>query len=65
MKWDVGAVTIRNAHVHDNDCKGLWGDIYAHGVLIEHKLATGAAPQPDEACLWLRGLRGSGRRGEP
>ena len=23
-----------------------------------------AAPQPDEACLWLRGLRGSGQRGE-
>jgi nitrous oxidase accessory protein NosD len=34
----VGAVTIRNAHVHDNDCKGLWGDINAHGVLIEHNL---------------------------
>jgi hypothetical protein len=38
MKWDVGAVTIRNAHVHDNDCKGLWGDINAHDVLIEHNL---------------------------
>jgi hypothetical protein len=38
MKWDVGAVTIRNAHVHDNDCKGLWGDINAHGVIIEHNL---------------------------
>jgi hypothetical protein len=38
MKWDVGAVTIRNAYVHDNDCKGLWGDINAHDVLIEHNL---------------------------
>jgi hypothetical protein len=38
MKWDVGAVTIRNAHVHDNDCKGLWGDINAHDTLIEHNL---------------------------
>jgi hypothetical protein len=41
MKWDVGAVTIRNAHVHDNDCKGLWGDINAHDVLIEHNLVEG------------------------
>jgi hypothetical protein len=23
MKWDVGTVTIRNAQVHDNDCRGL------------------------------------------
>jgi Right handed beta helix region len=38
MKWDVGQVTIRNAYVHDNDCKGLWGDINAHDVLIEHNL---------------------------
>jgi hypothetical protein len=38
MKWDVGRVTIRNAYVHDNDCKGLWGDINAHDVLIEHNL---------------------------
>jgi Right handed beta helix region len=38
MKWDVGQVTIRNAHVHDNDCGGLWADINAHGVLIEHNL---------------------------
>jgi hypothetical protein len=38
MKWDVGAVTIRNAYVHDNDCKGLWGDINAHDTLIEHNL---------------------------
>ena len=38
MKWDVGQVTIRNAHVHDNDCRGLWGDINAHDVLIEHNL---------------------------
>jgi Right handed beta helix region len=41
MKWDVGAVTIRNAHVHDNDCKGLWGDINAHDVVIEHNLVEG------------------------
>ena len=38
MKWDVGQVTIRNAHVHDNDCRGLWADINAHGALIEHNL---------------------------
>jgi parallel beta-helix repeat protein len=38
MKWDVGRVTIRNAHVHDNDCKGLWADINAHDALIEHNL---------------------------
>jgi parallel beta-helix repeat protein len=38
MKWDVGRVTIRNAYVHDNDCKGLWADINAHDVLIEHNL---------------------------
>jgi parallel beta-helix repeat protein len=36
MKWDVGQVTIRNADVHDNDCKGLWADINAHDALIEH-----------------------------
>ena len=24
MKWDVGQVTVRNAYVHDNDCRGLW-----------------------------------------
>jgi hypothetical protein len=34
MKWDVGQVTIRNAHVHDNDCRGLWADINAHDALI-------------------------------
>jgi Right handed beta helix region len=38
MKWDVGKITIRNASVHDNDCTGLWGDIDAHDVLIEHNL---------------------------
>jgi hypothetical protein len=38
MKWDVGQVTIRNAHVHDNDCRGLWADINARNVLIEHNL---------------------------
>jgi parallel beta-helix repeat protein len=38
MKWAEGRVTIRNAHVHDNDCRGLWADINAHGALIEHNL---------------------------
>jgi parallel beta-helix repeat protein len=38
MKWDVGQVTVRNAYVHDNDCRGLWADINAHDVLIEHNL---------------------------
>jgi len=38
MKWDLGQVTIRNAYVHDNDCKGLWADINAHDVLIENNL---------------------------
>ncbi len=36
--WDFGQVTIRNAHVHDNDCRGLWADINARGALIEHNL---------------------------
>jgi parallel beta-helix repeat protein len=35
MKWDKGRVTIRNAHVHDNDCKGLWADGNGTG-LVEH-----------------------------
>jgi hypothetical protein len=38
MKWDVGEVTVRNAYVHDNDCRGLWADINARGALIEHNL---------------------------
>jgi parallel beta-helix repeat protein len=38
MKWDVGRITIRNARVHDNDCRGLWADINAHGALIENNL---------------------------
>jgi len=44
MKWDnyrevqVGQVTVRNAYVHDNDCRGLWADINARGALIEHNL---------------------------
>ena len=41
MKWDFGQVTIRNAYVHDNDCKGLWGDINAHNTLIEDSLIEG------------------------
>ena len=38
MKWDVGQVTVRNAYVHDNDCRGLWADINAHGAVIERNL---------------------------
>jgi len=38
MKWDFGQVTIRNAYVHDNDCRGLWADINAHDALIENNL---------------------------
>jgi parallel beta-helix repeat protein len=38
MKWDVGQVTIRNAYVHDNDCRGLWADINAHDALLENNL---------------------------
>ncbi len=41
MKWDIGQVTIRNAYVHDNDCKGLWADINAHDTLIENNLIEG------------------------
>jgi parallel beta-helix repeat protein len=41
MKWDVGQVTIRNAHVHDNDCKGIWADINAHDALVENNLVEG------------------------
>ena len=41
MKWDVGQVTVRNAHVHDNDCRGLWADINAHNALIENNLVEG------------------------
>ena len=38
MKWDVGQVTIRNVHAHQNDCRGLWADINAHDALIEYNL---------------------------
>ena len=38
MKWDFGQVTIRNAYVHDNDCRGLWADMNAHDAVIEHSL---------------------------
>ena len=41
MKWDVGQVTIRNAHAHDNDYRGLWADINARNALIEHNLVEG------------------------
>jgi parallel beta-helix repeat protein len=40
MKWDQGHVTVRNAHVHDNDCRGLWADINGKG-LVEHSLVEG------------------------
>ena len=40
MKWDLGFVTIRNAIVRGNDCKGLWSD--GNGkALIEHNLIEG------------------------
>jgi hypothetical protein len=45
MKWIVGQVTIRNAYVHDNDCKGLWADINAHDTLIEHNLVENNRPR--------------------
>jgi parallel beta-helix repeat protein len=38
MKWDFGRVTIRNAYVHDNDCRGLWADMNAHDAMIENNL---------------------------
>ena len=38
LQWDFGQVTIRNAYVHDNDCRGLWADINAHDALIENNL---------------------------
>jgi Right handed beta helix region len=41
MKWDVGQVTVRDAHVHDNDCRGLWADINARDALIEYSLVEG------------------------
>jgi parallel beta-helix repeat protein len=41
MKWDFGKVTIRNAYVHDNDCRGIWGDINARDALIENNLVVG------------------------
>jgi parallel beta-helix repeat protein len=41
MKWDVGKLTVRNAHVHDNDCRGIWADINARDALIEHNLVEG------------------------
>jgi parallel beta-helix repeat protein len=40
MKWDVGQVTVRNAYVHDNDCRGIWADINAHDALIENNLVV-------------------------
>ena len=36
-----GRSPIRNAYVHDNDCRGLWADINAHDALIENNLVEG------------------------
>jgi hypothetical protein len=40
MKWAYGQITIRNAYVHDNLCRGLWADINARDALIEHNLVV-------------------------
>ncbi len=69
MKWDLGRVTIRNAYVHDNDCKGLWADINAHDVLIEHNLvennfAEGIVYEISQnAVIRSNEVHGNGRRG--
>ena len=71
MKWDVGQVTVRNAYVHDNDCKGLWADINAHNALIENNLvednfAEGIFYEISQDAtirnnrVYRNGLRGSG-----
>jgi nitrous oxidase accessory protein NosD len=71
MKWDAGRVTIRNAHVHDNDCRGLWADMNAHDALIEHNLvednfAEGIAYEISQDAvirdnqIYGNGLRGAG-----
>ena len=49
MKWDMGQVTIRNTHVHDNQCKGLWADGNSHDALIEHNLVEN---NTDEGILY-------------
>ena len=42
MKWDVGQPPIRNADVHDNDCrKGCAANVNAHDMLIESDLVEG------------------------
>ena len=69
MKWDLGRVTIRNAYVHDNDCKGLWADINAHDALIEHNLvennfAEGIVYEISQnAVIRSNEVHGNGRRG--
>jgi beta-mannanase len=40
IKWAIGTITIRNTYVHDNLCRGLWGDINADHALIEHNLVV-------------------------
>jgi parallel beta-helix repeat protein len=49
MKWDMGQVTVRNTHVHDNQCKGLWADGNSHDALIEHNLVEN---NTDEGILY-------------
>jgi parallel beta-helix repeat protein len=34
FKWVANNVTVRNSHVHDNACKGLWSDINARNITI-------------------------------
>jgi parallel beta-helix repeat protein len=69
MKWDLGRVTIRNAYVHDNDCKGLWADINAHDALIERNLvennfAEGIVYEISQnAVIRSNEVHGNGRRG--
>jgi parallel beta-helix repeat protein len=45
MKWDKGQVTVRNAHVHHNSCRGLWADGNSHDALIEHNLVENNAEE--------------------
>ena len=71
MKWDMGQVTIRNTHVHDNECKGLWADINAHDALIEHNLSRTTATRASSTrsartrssattVIYGNGFKGSG-----
>jgi parallel beta helix pectate lyase-like protein len=68
MKWDVGQVTIRNTHVHHNDCRGLWADINAHDALIEHNLVEDNYAEgifyeiSQDAVIRYNEVHGNGRR---